>query len=145
MVAAGIMMTDVDRLSVSATVVVAVERLGAPDALDQIPVVDDDERFIGFVSYGLLFAGLLSDPVGAGATELSAFMANLGALGEAAIRPLVEASTRSVAPEASMMEVAERLKEGSGPLAVIDNSGRLLGVITTGAAFKRLWEFSVKS
>ncbi len=145
MVAAGIMVTDIVRLSASATVGEAVGLLGADDGLDRLAVVDDDERFIGFVSYGLLFTGLTSGSAAAGPSELGGFMANIGEMGDRAIGPLVVEASRSVAPEASMMEVAERFTEGPGPLAVTDNSGRLLGVITPGAAFKSLWKFRVKS
>ncbi len=145
MVAAAMMMTDVVRLSGSATVAAAVGCLGGSDALGQLPVVDDEGRFLGFVSYGLLFAGLTSGGATGRSSELGAFMESLGAMRETVIGPLVEPGLRSVGPEASMMEVAARLKDGPGPLAVVDNSGRLLGVITSAAAFKSLWEFSIKS
>ncbi len=150
MVAAGIMTTDVVKLSPSSTVGEAVERFSARAAPSHIPVVDSEERFLGFISPAGLFMQLLPGPVAAdaGATVLSAFVENIGAMADTAIRPLIEGSSSSVPPEASMMEVAARFVAGGrgeqSPLAVLDNQGRLLGVITPGAVFKRIWELREK-
>ena len=154
MVAAGIMTTDVVRLTPSSTVGEAVERFGAGDGLSHIPVVDSEERFLGFVSHAGLFTQLLPGGVGADgdATLLRAFVENISAMAGTSIRPLIEDPSPSVPPETSMMEVAAYFTEGGRggrgaqtPLAVLDNYGRLLGVITPGAVFKRIWEFRLKS
>ncbi len=150
MVAAGIMTTDVVKLTPSSTVGEAVERFSAGDGLSHIPVVDSEERFLGFVSHAGLFTKLL--PGGAGAdgdaTLLPTFMENISAMAGTSIGPLIEDPSPSVPPETSMMEVAAHFVEGGRggqtPLAVLDNHGRLLGVITPGAVFKRIWEFRKK-
>ena len=149
MVAAGIMTTDPPRLGPSSTVLDAVERFGAADGPSHIPVVDGEERFMGFVGRAGLLTELLPGGVTAGATALTALMENISAMADTGIGPLIEESSSSVPPEASMMEVAAHFMEGDKgertPLAVVDNQGRLLGVITPGAVFKRLWEYRLKS
>jgi CBS-domain-containing membrane protein len=143
------MMTDVPRLGSSSTVLDAVERFSAADGPSHIPVVDADERFLGFVSHAGLFTEMLSGGVTVDATALTALMENISAMADTGIRPLIEEPSSSVPPEASMMEVAAHFMEGGKggrtPLAVVDNQGRLLGVITPGAVFKRLWDFRLKS
>jgi CBS-domain-containing membrane protein len=142
------MTTDVVKLTPSSTVGEAVERFSACGGPSHIPVVDSEERFLGFVSHAGLFTQLLPGGSGADgdATLLRAFVENIGAMAGTSIGPLIEDPSPSVPPETSMMEVAAHFTEGAQtPLAVLDNHGRLLGVITPAAVFKRIWEFRKKS
>ncbi len=150
------MMTDVVKLTPTSTVGEAVERFSADDGLSHIPVVDPEERFLGFVSHAGLLRELLPEGGGADADGrvLPAFIGNISAMAGTAIGPLIEEHSPSVPPETSMMEVAAHFAAGEqggehggrqSPLAVLDNHGRLLGVITPAAVFKRIWEYRLKS
>ncbi len=151
MVAANIMTTDVVRLTRAHTVLDALRAFCVEEGPRHIPVVDEGDKFQGFITPQKLLTAILpgnssAAPDITGGRDLPALIRNIDAMAKTGLRGLVEEGFVSVPPEASIMEVAAHFVESRGCscIPVLDNSKRLLGVITPGAVFRRLCEYQEK-
>ncbi len=151
MIAANIMTTDVVRLTRAHTVLDALRAFCVEDGPRHIPVVDEGERFEGFITPEKLLTAILPGYSSAAPDismrqDLPVLIRNIDAMAETGLRGLVEEGFVSVPPEASIMEVAAHFIENRrcSCIPVLDNRKRLLGVITPGAVFRRLCEYREK-
>lgn len=137
MLAANIMTTGVATLTPKDRVLDAISLLSVGN-VSNIPVLDPDGRVVGVLTpEGIIRRGLTANNRGPGG--------NFDAFDVLAVRDVMDRGFLVVPPEAGMNAVADRLSgKEAGPVIVVDDGGRFLGVISAVDLLKRLWEYREK-
>ncbi len=132
MIAANMMMTGGATLSPENTLLDALRIFSGKNG-GVVPVVGPDGRVSGVITPALA----LKRSIG--------FTADPGALASVAVEEEMERAFAAVSPEADISTVAATLSGGGhGAVMVVDDGGRLLGVISPEDILKRIWEYSEK-
>ncbi|MDP2689204.1 MAG: CBS domain-containing protein [Deltaproteobacteria bacterium] len=132
MIAANMMMTGGVTLSPENTLLDALRIFSGKNG-GVIPVVGPDGRVIGVITPALA----LKRSIG--------FTADLSSIASVAVEEAMETAYAAVSPEAGISSVAASLSEkGHGAVVVVDDGGRLLGVISPEEILKRICEYSEK-
>lgn len=148
MIAANIMTTAVETLRRGADLRHAL-RLIVEKRAGQVPVVDEDGRLAGVITQRRLMEALLGrSPSGKGAAQgLPELIGNMESLVDKGVDALIDTGYVSVRPSAKTAEIAAIFANGGIPVEsvmVVDDQERLLGTISPGDVFKRLWEYAEK-
>lgn len=148
MIAANIMKTGVETLRRGADVRGAL-KLFAEKRVRQVPVVDEDGRLAGVITPGRLMEALLAgSPSGeAGAMGPAGLIGNMYSLVDKSIDCVIDTGYVSVRPDTRTTEIAAIFADGNRhveSVLVVDDRERLLGTISPGDVFTRLWEYAEK-
>jgi CBS-domain-containing membrane protein len=141
-IAANIMAT-VDTLMPGAALSDAI-RLAARTRAE-IPVVGKDHKVLGVIPLKTLLKATLTGEGPAVAGHLPSFVKNSEVL-SGSIDAFIDKGYLRVQPHARFAEIAAMFINcpGSECVLVVDDHERLLGVISPGDLFKRLWEYTEK-
>lgn len=151
--AATIMTTDVATTRCGITVAEAMKIL-KDSRVRQLPVVDNNNKVLGILtSRKLLYLtlpryiseGLLKDVKFA--PDLPQFHKRCADLAGKDVCEVMDKEFTKIGPDVSVMEVATIFVSSEKPIEcilVVDNEGRLLGIISPWDIFKRLCEYAGK-
>ncbi|MBI3398442.1 MAG: CBS domain-containing protein [Deltaproteobacteria bacterium] len=151
--AATIMTTNVATTKCGKTVAEAMQIL-KDERIRQMPIVDNNNKAIGLLaSKKLLYLtlpryiseGLLKDVKFA--PDLPQFHKRCAELAGKDVCEVMDKEFAKIGPEVSVMEVATIFLSSERPIEcilVVDNEGRLLGIISPWDIFKRLCEYTEK-
>lgn len=132
MIAANMMITGGATLSPESTLLDALRIFSCKNG-GVIPVVGHDGRVSGVITPALA----LKRSIG--------FTADPGAIASIAVEAAMETAFAAVSPEAGISSVAAALSDrGHGAVMVVDDGGRLLGVISPEDILNRIWEYEEK-
>jgi len=151
--AANIMTINVETIKCGKTVAEAMRILKGEHIL-QLPIVDGDNRVIGLLtSRKLLYLtlprymadGLLKDVKLA--PDLPEFHQKCAELAGKDVCKVMDKEFAKIGPDVSVMEIATIFVSSERPIEcilVVDNEGRLLGIISPWDIFKRLCVYAEK-
>ena len=141
MIAANIMTTGMHTLVSGATLSDAI-RLAAKTRA-AVPVVGEENKVFGVIPLKTLLKAALQEQSPDTAHQLPSFVKNIG--GSKSIDEFIDKRYSRVLPHARLTEIAAMFMNGdSDCVLVVDDHERLLGMISPGDIFKRLWEYSEK-
>jgi len=110
-----------------------------------IPVVGKDNKVFGVIPLKTLLKAILPREGPAAANLLPSFVNSHGVL-SGSIDEFIDKGYLRASPDARFAEIAAMFMNGAAAdcVLVVDDHERLLGVISPGDLFKRLWEYSEK-
>ncbi|MEK7772836.1 MAG: CBS domain-containing protein [Deltaproteobacteria bacterium] len=153
MIAANIMSTGAVTLRRGADMLCVLKLISEKRA-GQVYVVEEDGRLAGVITSVKLMEALLAPcPSGAmtgegsSASGLPEFIGKIDSLADKSMDGVIDSGFISVKPDTKTMEVAAIFADGKKTvesIPVLDDQGRLLGIISPWDVFKRLWEYALK-
>ncbi|MCW7538184.1 HPP family protein [Aquabacterium sp. A7-Y] len=114
-----------------------------------LPVVDAERRVVGLLSGGDFFTGVDWREQDSAGANWRRFLRRVGTAegvdgGPVTVRRLMRTSPLTVGPEAPLPEVVEAMTEGGlHPLPVVDDEGRLQGIVTPSDLVAALYRLAV--
>lgn len=154
MIAANIMTTDVTTLESGKSMLEAIKLL-SNKKIRQIPVTDpSSKKVVGVITPRKIMKAILPKYISEGmledvkfAPELPEFVEHIDDLKYKNVDDFIDKDYVAVKPDTHTMEIAAifvNVKKPVESILVVDDHGRLLGVISPWDVFKRLWEYSEK-
>jgi CBS-domain-containing membrane protein len=151
MIVKNIMTTQVLTLKCSDTIDEATELLWE-QKIRILPILDDEGNIAGIISPRSLLNSILPGYISRGylkdvsfAPELQQFVQNLELLKKKTVCEFLDTNFSTIKGDTSVMEVAAKFVNTDEPLEsilVVDDDGKLLGILSPVDVFKSLWDQS---